>query len=136
MNVALAIRLKRWRHLEQMGFTETTALRYVMKRRRGLAGAYIGTTVSELLGATENKTQRALQLVTECGAPVARVARELGIDARNLKKLIPEARQTAQIEADRILKFAANTQTANFDFSLIAATVRALFFCQRTPLPK
>jgi hypothetical protein len=114
IDVAVAIRSGRIRYLKRLGFTEATALRFVMKRRRGLTGKHIGTTVTELLGATENKTQAALRLVIEHDLSVAQAARCVGIDVRNLRKLVPEARQAAQIETNRKIKFAASTQVQDF----------------------
>jgi hypothetical protein len=116
IDVALAVRLKHLWRLKQLEFTEAAALRFVMKRRRGRTGEYIGATVNELLGAIENKTQAALRLVVEHDLPVAQAARCLGIDLRNLRKLVPEARQAAQIEADRKIKFAASTQVQDLFF--------------------
>ena len=40
----------------------------------------------------------------------------MGIDVRNLRKLVPEARQAAQREADRKIKFAAGTQVQDLFF--------------------
>ncbi|MDO8450682.1 MAG: hypothetical protein Q7T10_17960 [Rhodoferax sp.] len=137
IEVALAIRLGRIQRLRLLGFTEATALRFVMKRRRGLTGEYIGTTVSELLGTAENKTQAALRLVTEHGAPVALAARSTGVDRRNLQKVLPEARQLAQADADRKADFKARTVVTdfNFSFSQVAAAVSAMYFLPRNTTP-
>ena len=108
--VATAIRLRRFGHLRLLGFTQATALRFVMKRRRGLTGDYIGTTIGELIGACENKTQAALRLVIEHDLSVARAAELMEIDLRNLRRLMPEARHAAQLERARKINFAAGTQ--------------------------
>lgn len=118
INVARALRSKRLRHLKQMGFpNESVALRFVMKRRRGAVGEYIGGTVTELLEGKQNKTQAALRLVIEHGVSAAQAARLLGIDRRNLLRLLPGARQAVQIETDRKIKFAASTQVQDFSYN-------------------
>ena len=110
LEVATAISLRRFGHLRLLGFTQTAALRFVLKRRRGLTGDYIGTAISELISACENKTQAALRLVIEHDLPVARAAELMKIDLRNLRRLVPAARQAAQLESARKINSAAGVQ--------------------------
>ncbi|MHB8949832.1 MAG: hypothetical protein ACYC4S_12310 [Rhodoferax sp.] len=113
IDIALMIKLGRLAQLEALGFTEATALRYVMKRRRGLTGAYVGTTAIELLGSTQNKTQAALRLIIEHGFPATFSARAYQIDRRNLLKLLPEARKVAAAEVMRRRSFSQTPSTVN-----------------------
>lgn len=113
LEVALMIKQGRFAQLNAIGYTEMTALRYVMKRRRGLTGAYIGTTAIELLGSVANKTQAALRLIIEHGCPVMYSARVYQIDRRNLLKLLPQAREAAAVEAKRRSSFAEHAKVAS-----------------------
>ena len=135
MEVALAIRLGRLQRLKLLGFTEATAIRFVMKRRRGLVDGYIGATVTELLGGTENKTQAALRLVTEHGAPLALAARSTGVDRRNRQTALPLARQLVAAVAERKIAFESGTTVADFSFTQVAAIVRAMYFLPRNTTP-
>ena len=135
MEVALAIRLGRLQRLKLLGFTEATAIRFVMKRRRGLVGEYIGATVTETLGGTENKTQAALRLVAVHGAPIAVAARATGVDRRNLQKGLPEARKLAEADAERKAAFESGTPVGDFSFTQVAAMVRAIYFLPRNTTP-
>ena len=113
INIALLIKQNRIDQIVALGFTEASAQRYVMKRRRGLTGAYIGTTAIELLGSVENRTQAALRMVVEHGFPAAVAARVYQIDRRNLLKVLPEARKAAAVEAIRRCAFGQCTVTAS-----------------------
>lgn len=128
IELALMLKLGRIAQVESMGFTKASALRYVSKRRRGLIGDFVGDSVRDLLFPTENRTQRALQLVIEHGFKVSGVARALGIDLRNLRKALPLARIRARKEDMRRASFARGT--------VVTDVADAPFICHQTPLPK
>ena len=127
IQIALLIKLGREKELKSAGFTEAAALRYVLKRRRGLIGGFIGDSVRDLLSPTINRTQRALQLIIEHRFKVSIAARVLKIDLRNLRKALPLARIRARNEAERRNSFAQRT--------LIVDVAENLFICHETPLP-
>lgn len=128
VDTALLIKLGRKKELESAGFTEATALRYVMKRRRGLIGGFIGDSVRDLVSPTINHTERALQLIIEHGVKVSIAALALKIDLRNLRKALPLARIRARNEAERRKSFAKRT--------FIVDLAEDPFICHETPLLK
>ncbi len=93
----------------RMGFTEVSALRYVMKRRRGIVGALVGDDVRELVAPTENRTLAALRLIVEHGFKPSEVAGWLNLDSRNVRRLVPDARRRAEEEKARQAEFAKRT---------------------------
>lgn len=110
IELALMLKLGRTARIKSMGFTETTALRYVLKRRRGLVGAYIGTTIIDMLMPTENRTRAALRLITEHGLPLTTAARIMKLDRRTLTRMVKDARQGAAAAMVRTEAFADSTE--------------------------
>lgn len=106
LNMALALRLGR--RNEVMGFrgSESSALRYVQKRRRGLVAAFIGRDAHH---EPPNHLRRALQLVIEHDVSVVMASRMLGADLRNLRRLLPQARAENLARQLRREEFAKRT---------------------------
>lgn len=113
IELALMIKLGRTAQIKSMGFTVATALRYVLKRRRGLVGAYIGTTVKDMLSPVENRTQAALQMITEHELPVTTAARMFQLDRRTITRMVKTARQDAEAAKARSRAFASSTVVSN-----------------------
>lgn len=107
LEVALLLRQGRLGKLADMGFTEAQALRYVSKRRRGIAGELVG---DDAVPPPNNKTRAALRLVVEHGMPVAKAADVMGLDRRNLVRLKPQAEAEFQKIQARQAAFAARTR--------------------------
>lgn len=122
LEVCIALRLKRFAKLAELGFTEAAALRFLMKRRRGLIGEYVNRSIDELLGSSENRTHRALQLITEHGVKVSVAALAMAIDKRSLQRLLPAARDIAKQNAARQAEFASNTEISCISALLESAT--------------
>jgi len=134
MQVALAIKLGRRESWEQSGFTEKTALRFVMQRRRGLTGQFIGNTVLDLLFPIANKTAAAVRLVVDHGAPIALAARCLNMDKQNLHKAVNKAKSQQEAEVKPHEKMLVSTTVTNFNFNssnLVMAVVREMYFSPR-----
>ncbi len=110
MDLALMLKLGRTAQIKSAGFTERSALLYVLKRRRGLVGAYIGTTVVDMLLPTENRTQAALRLITEHDLPVTTAARVMKLDRRTLTRMVKDARHVSETTKARAERFASSTE--------------------------
>ena len=110
--IELALMLKQGRiaQIQSAGFTRASALRYVLKRRRGLVGAYIGTTVTDMLIPTDNRTQAALRLITEHEFHVTTAARIMKLDRRTLTRMVKSARQKAASVRARTETFSGSTE--------------------------
>lgn len=113
IELALMIKQGRIAPVKAMGYTETSALRYVLKRRRGLVGAYIGTTVIDMLMPTENRTRAALRLITEHDLPVTTAARLMKLDRRTLTRMVNDARQGAETVTVRTEAFSDSTEVSD-----------------------
>ena len=92
LHVALMLKQGRIQALKEYGVTEAQALRFVMKRRRGLVGQYIGTTVLELLAPVDSKIRATLRLITEHQIPLTTAARVMGADRPSVLKMARKAR--------------------------------------------
>jgi hypothetical protein len=95
--------------LKEYGATEAQALRFVMKRRRGLVGQYIGTTVLEMLAPVDSKIRATLRLITEHQIPLTTAARVMGADRPSVLKMARKARVAAAGETARRELFARGT---------------------------
>lgn len=113
IELALMLKLGRIAQIESAGFTRATALRYVLRRRRGLVGAYIGTTVTDMLLPTENRTQAALRLITKHELGVTTAARIMKLDRRTLTRMVKDARQSAALAMARTDAFSGSTKVSD-----------------------
>jgi hypothetical protein len=109
LEIALMLKQGRLSAIKQAGFSEASAIKYVMQRRRGLAADLIGSSVNELLGGTTNRTSASLRLVTTHGFSLALAARIFKLDRRNLQKKLKEARDAAEADAIRQADFLSKT---------------------------
>jgi len=119
IEIALMVKLGRIEQLKSRGLTQAAALRQVMKRRRGLVGESIGTTVIEMLTPPENRTQAALRLITEHDLPVTAAARFMKLDRRSLTRLVKDARTRERLLRIQTADFANRTEVRDVGADLI-----------------
>ena len=103
INVAWALRY-RPKALPALGFTsETKALRYVSKRRRGRVAELVGESVREIYPAI-NKVQVAVSLVLDHGMVRHRAALLAGVAPINLNRAIIDGRRKRESAEARVQK--------------------------------
>lgn len=110
INLALALRQGRRAEVKRLHGTEATALRHVLKRRRGLISDLIGTDGAAAVAPTVNRTQRAIQLIVEHGMPVAVAARLFGINLRNLRREVAGGRADHAAREKRLADMASRME--------------------------
>lgn len=99
LHVALMLKQGRVQALKELGVTAGQALRFVMKRRRGLVGEYVGSTVKELLAPVDSKVRATLRLITDHEIPLTTAVRLMGADRPTVLKIA----RLARVDAARVV---------------------------------
>ncbi len=106
LEIALAIKQRRLTWLKSRGLSETAALKFLFKRRRGLLSGLIADDVQSLTGRRENRTRQAIQLVVEHGMSVRKACALAMVDERNIRRLLPKAKVDHRITLARRARMA------------------------------